>query len=115
MNKKISYVLAILTIAAFVAFVILRQTSEFSLAAFEPYRDLISKGLVNTIYVSLISLLGSLILGFVFYLLSTNHCIDFVQLLKPPLLSIKTTFSILLSLLLFNHFEQANSLLTLLF
>lgn len=72
MNKTLSYVLAILTIAAFVAFVILRQTSDFGLAQFEPYRPLISTGIRNTIYVSIISLLGSLVLGFVFYLFSIS-------------------------------------------
>jgi len=72
MNKLASYILAILTIAAFVAFVILRQTSDFSLASFEPYRGLISEGIRNTIYVSLISLFGSLILGFIFYLFSIS-------------------------------------------
>ncbi len=73
MNKILSYILAILTIAAFVTFVILRQTSDFSLASYEPYKGLISQGLINTIYVSIISLLGSLVLGFVFYLLSISR------------------------------------------
>ena len=72
MNKTLSYILAVLTIAAFVVFVVLRQSSDFSLAAFKPYSGLISKGLINTIYVSLMALLGSLVLGFLFYLLSIS-------------------------------------------
>ncbi|MCF7930714.1 MAG: ABC transporter permease subunit [Acholeplasmataceae bacterium] len=72
MNKTLSYILAILTIAAFVAFVIFRQSSDFSLASFEPYKGLISQGILNTIYVSIMSLLGSLVLGFIFYLLSIS-------------------------------------------
>jgi polar amino acid transport system permease protein len=72
MNKLTAYVLAILTIAAFVAFVILRQSSDFSLAQFQPYGPLITRGVINTIYVSIISLLGSLVLGFVFYLFSIS-------------------------------------------
>jgi len=72
MNKLVSYILAILTIAAFVVIVILRQTSDFSLSSFKPYQSLITTGFLNTIYVSLISLFGSLILGFVFYLFSIS-------------------------------------------
>ncbi len=73
MNKIFSYIFAILTIAAFVAFVIFRQTSDFSFASFKPYEGLITQSIWNTIYVSLISLLGSLILGFVFYLFSISR------------------------------------------
>ncbi|MGE0003035.1 MAG: amino acid ABC transporter permease [Candidatus Izemoplasmatales bacterium] len=72
MSKKIAYIAAILTIAAFVVFVVLRQTSDFQLSAFENYRTLISTGFFNTIFVSVISLLGSLVMGFVFYLLSIS-------------------------------------------
>lgn len=64
--------MAIITIAAFVAFVILRQSSDFSLSSFEPYTYLLSQGIINTIYVSIISLLGSLVLGFILYLLSIS-------------------------------------------
>ncbi|MBN2300308.1 MAG: ABC transporter permease subunit [Acholeplasmataceae bacterium] len=72
MNKVLSYVMAILTIAAFVGFVIMRQTDGFSLESFKPYQGLITQSIWNTIYVSLITLVGSLILGFVFYLLSIS-------------------------------------------
>jgi polar amino acid transport system permease protein len=73
MNKLTSYILAIATIIAFVLFVVFRQTSTFSLSSFGPYQSMILTGVRNTIYVSLISLFGSLILGFVFYLLSTSN------------------------------------------
>lgn len=69
----IAYVLAFLTIAAFVAFVVFAQTEEFRIAAYQPYQALIIKGIGNTIYVSLISLLGSLVLGFVLYLMSISN------------------------------------------
>lgn len=72
MNKILSYTMAILTLAAFVAFVILRQSSNFSFASFKPYQSLITQSVWNTIYVSLISLLGSLVFGFIFYLLSIS-------------------------------------------
>jgi len=68
----LSYILAILTIIAFIAFVILRQTSDFSFAPFAPYRPLIIDGIINTIIVSIIALLGSSILGFILYLLQKS-------------------------------------------
>lgn len=72
MNKFISYLLAILTIFAFVVFVVIRQVDRFSLSSFVPYQNLIVTALFNTILVSMVSLLGSLILGFVFYLFSIS-------------------------------------------
>lgn len=64
----VSYALAILTIIAFVLFVALRQTSELVFDGYNRYRDLILDGFLNTIVLSLIALVGSMILGFVFYL-----------------------------------------------
>ena len=68
----ISYILAIMTIIAFMVFVALRQTDDFSFAPFAPYRNVILNGIKNTILVSLISLLGSMILGFILYLLQKS-------------------------------------------
>lgn len=68
----LSYVLAILTVLAFVIFIVLRQTSDFSFLDYKEYSYLITEGIKNTIIVSLISLLGSMILGFIFYLLSIS-------------------------------------------
>jgi polar amino acid transport system permease protein len=68
----IAYILAILTILAFIAFVVMRQESDFSFAPFVDYRTLIVKGIGNTILVSLISLLGSMVLGFLLYLLQIS-------------------------------------------
>ncbi|MFP4177343.1 MAG: amino acid ABC transporter permease [Acholeplasmataceae bacterium] len=70
MNRKAAYALAILTLIAFMAFVIYRQDSGFSFQSFEAYQRMILIGTGNTIYVSLVALMGSLVLGFVFYLLS---------------------------------------------
>lgn len=72
MNKFVSYVLAIYTIAAFIVFIILQRTSNFSFQSFKPYQDLIFEGLLNTIFVSIVALLGSLVIGFIFYLMSKS-------------------------------------------
>ncbi|HCB66337.1 MAG TPA: hypothetical protein DEP70_02010 [Acholeplasmataceae bacterium] len=72
MSRIISYVLAVLTVATFVLFVVLRQTSSFSFSSFIPYQDMISEAILNTIIVSVLSLFGSLIIGFIFYLFSIS-------------------------------------------
>jgi polar amino acid transport system permease protein len=72
MSKFISYVLAILTVLALVIFVVTRQVENFSLSSFSPYQDLLTSAVLNTILVSLLSLLGSLVLGFIFYLFSIS-------------------------------------------
>lgn len=81
LSRIIPYVGAFLTIIAFIAFVVLRQTDDFTLEAFAPYRSLIIKGFFNTILVSIIALIGSLILGFIFYLLSMSRMKYFVALI----------------------------------
>ncbi len=80
MSKKIAYAAAILTFVAFIIFVVLRQTSTFQLGAFEGYGYLIGIGIRNTILVSFITLVGSLIMGFLFYLLSISKMKYFVAL-----------------------------------
>ena len=53
-------------------FVVFQQEDNFSLASFKPYQNLIASAIGNTILVSLVALLGSLILGFIFYLFSIS-------------------------------------------
>jgi polar amino acid transport system permease protein len=72
MNKILSYLLAILTILLLIVFIVTRQTEQFTLSSFKVYQGLITTGVLNTIIVSLVSLLGSLVLGFVFYLFSIS-------------------------------------------
>jgi polar amino acid transport system permease protein len=72
MNKTLSYLVAIVTFAAFAAFVIMRQQTPFRPELLEGYNNLIVEGFFNTIIVSIISLFGSVVLGFVFYLLSVS-------------------------------------------
>jgi polar amino acid transport system permease protein len=73
MNKRIAYALAITTVAAFAAFVVLRQQSGFQLEVLAPYQNLILEGVFNTIIVSIVTLIGSLVVGFLFYLLSISN------------------------------------------
>lgn len=61
-----------MTVVAFIVFVIMRQTSDFSLVSFKDYQQMISEGVINSILVSILSLLGSLVLGFIFYLFSIS-------------------------------------------
>ncbi|CDR30299.1 Inner membrane amino-acid ABC transporter permease protein yecS [Acholeplasma oculi] len=72
MSKVLSYVLAVLTVLLLVFFVVTRQVEDFSLDAFSPYQDILTEGIGNTLLVSFVSLLGSLVLGFVFYLFSVS-------------------------------------------
>ncbi|MDI6452975.1 amino acid ABC transporter permease [Peloplasma aerotolerans] len=72
MNKFVAYVLAILTILSLVVFIITRQDEPFTLSSFRVYQNLITTGIGNTIIVSIVSLLGSLVLGFIFYLFSIS-------------------------------------------
>ncbi len=73
MKKLFNYVLAIGTFVAIIFFVIYSRDANFTLAPlFEDYGSLIFNGLLNSLYVSMITLVGSLILGFIFYLLSIS-------------------------------------------
>ena len=72
MRKLRAYILAILTVLALVIFVIIQQEDNFSLSSFKPYQSLIGSAIGNTILVSIVSLIGSLILGFIFYLFSIS-------------------------------------------
>ena len=79
-GKLFAYLLAVLTLLAFVVFIVLRQSERFTLSVYQPYSNLILKGITNTIWVSILSLIGSLILGFIFYLLSISKIKYFVAL-----------------------------------
>jgi polar amino acid transport system permease protein len=73
MKKLLNYTLAIGTFVAIILFVIYSRDANFTLAPlFEDYGRLIFLGLLNSLYVSIITLIGSLILGFIFYLLSIS-------------------------------------------
>lgn len=71
-STYLAYFLAILTIGLFIFFIILRQVTDYRFEAYYSYAKLIGTGLFNTIIVSLIALVGSLVLGFFFYLLSIS-------------------------------------------
>ena len=61
MKKFINYVLAISLFLAFIIYVIFARDANFTLEPlYEDYGRLIFQGLMNTLYVSVISLVGSL-------------------------------------------------------
>ena len=69
--KLLSYILVFLSIFLFIWFVATRRTSDFKLYLItDTYGPLIFEGFLNTIWISIIALLGSMILGFIFYLFS---------------------------------------------
>ncbi|MDA0872015.1 MAG: hypothetical protein O2987_04000, partial [Firmicutes bacterium] len=69
--KLISYILVFLSIFLFIWFVATRRTSDFKLYLItDTYGPLIFEGFLNTIWISIVALLGSVVLGFIFYLFS---------------------------------------------
>jgi polar amino acid transport system permease protein len=78
MKKAINYALAISLFLALIVYVIIARDANFTLEPlYENYGGLIYQGLLNTLYVSLISLVGSLILGFIMYILSISKSFFF--------------------------------------
>ena len=74
MKKVFNYLLAIATFLSLILYVIFVRDAEFTLfPLITDYGNLIIRGLSNTLYVSLIALLGSLVLGFILYLLSISR------------------------------------------
>lgn len=76
-NKWVSYILAILTVIIFAAFVVYRleviREKPFSFAPIiNSSGNLIIRGTLNTIFVSSLTLVGSLIIGFILYLFSIS-------------------------------------------
>jgi len=72
-EKAINYSLAILTFFALILFVILRQTQEFTLEPFSNIAPDILPAVGRTLFVSILSLFGSMIIGFMFYLMSKSN------------------------------------------
>lgn len=71
-NKIINISLAVITVILFVLFILFRQKSNFRFDLYLSYKNNLIKAFLNTILVSLIVLIGSLIIGFIFYLLSIS-------------------------------------------
>jgi polar amino acid transport system permease protein len=78
MKKVFNLSLAIIFFVVLIVYVIFVRDADFTLAPlYEDYGGLIFQGLLNTLYVSFISLLGSLLLGFIMYLLSISKSLFF--------------------------------------
>ena len=78
MKKVINYTIAISLFVALIVYVILVRNANFTLEPlYEDYGGLLFQGFLNTLYVSFIALIGSLILGFVMYLMSISKSFFF--------------------------------------
>ena len=78
MKKVINYLLAISLFVALIAYVILVRDANFTLEPlYEDYGGLLFQGFLNTLYVSFIALLGSLIEGLIMYLMSISKSLFF--------------------------------------
>ena len=78
MKKVINYTIAISLFVALIVYVILVRDANFTLEPlYEDYGRLLFQGFLNTLYVSFIALLGSLILGFIMYLMSISKSLFF--------------------------------------
>lgn len=74
MKKLFNYLLAITTFLVLILYVIFVRDANFTIAPLiGDYGQLIINGFLTSIYVSLITLFGSLVLGFIFYLLSISR------------------------------------------
>lgn len=78
MKKVINYTIAISLFVALIVYVILVRDANFTLEPlYEDYGGLLFQGFLNTLYVSFIALLGSLIIGFIMYLMSISKSLFF--------------------------------------
>jgi polar amino acid transport system permease protein len=78
MKKVINYLLAISLFVALIAYVTLVRDANFTLEPlYEDYGGLLFQGFLNTLYVSFIALLGSLIEGLIMYLMSISKSLFF--------------------------------------
>jgi polar amino acid transport system permease protein len=78
MKKVINYTIAISLFVALIVYVILVRDANFTLEPlYEDYGRLLFQGFLNTLYVSFIALLGSLLLGFIMYLMSISKSLFF--------------------------------------
>lgn len=68
----ISYIGAATTLVAIVVLTAMLSSNTFDLGSLLPYKSLIITGFFNTILVSIITLFGSIILGFILYVLSIS-------------------------------------------
>jgi polar amino acid transport system permease protein len=71
-SKTLYYILSIGIFVAFAYFIIMRQRRPFDLSLLDGYQTIVREGFINTIYASIIALIGSVVLGFILYILTTT-------------------------------------------
>ncbi len=72
MNKILSHVLAVLVFVAFMVYVLLQQAAFLDFGRLQGYEWLFVEGIINTIILSFIALVGSMITGFLLFLISKS-------------------------------------------
>ncbi len=86
--STLSYVSAFLSIFAFVAITTIFAENTFKLNSLTPYSSLLLEGYLNTILVSVIALIGSILFGFLLYLMSINSKRSYARALSDLLTEI---------------------------
>ena len=71
-HKGIAYILAFLTTILFFAFIIYQREEALSFSPFTEHSQMITKGIFNTIIVSVVALFLSLVFGFILHLFSIS-------------------------------------------
>ncbi len=72
-NKLISYTASVLLILGFILLVIQRQRTPLDFSRLSGFLTLFRQGFVNTIIVSVIALVGSMVTGFILYLMTKSN------------------------------------------
>ncbi|XMB86696.1 amino acid ABC transporter permease [Mycoplasmatota bacterium WC44] len=80
-TKILNYILALITFGAFILLIaFLADTDNFQMQLLVNYRGLIIKGFMNTLIVSFLSLILSIVLGFILYIMQKSNMGYFVAL-----------------------------------
>ena len=80
-SKFFAYLLALITFVGFLVFVIASRDSAFDIGKLVgDYGNLIFRGFLNTIWISILTLIGSLFVGFLLYVLSLSKIHYFVAM-----------------------------------
>ncbi len=72
MNKFLSHLLAVLLFLGFMVFVVMNQATPVRFERLEGYGGLFLEGFINTVIFSFIALIGSMVTGFLLFLISKS-------------------------------------------